>query len=132
MLQERTSKPVLGIFQAAITHSLLSGKKFGIVTTGQAWVTTLTAGVSSFLGANASDRFAGVIATNIGVLELKEGNPESIKKRVEDCSGEIARRGAGGIIIGCAGKNRMTNMTCTFSDNHQGWREWKKTSNEVQ
>lgn len=34
VLRETTSKPVVGILESAITHSLFLGHRFGIITTG--------------------------------------------------------------------------------------------------
>jgi Asp/Glu/hydantoin racemase len=103
MLREVTTKPVVGIFEAAIVHALLLGKKFGVVTSGSGWVNGITAGVRNFLGANASDRFAGVSATGLGVLELKEGDQEKVRMRIRESAADVARLGADVILLGCAG-----------------------------
>jgi len=112
-LRDKVSgKPVVGIFEASVVHSLLRGRKFGIVTTGQAWETLLSQAVHNFLGLGSyvserplqSGRFAGVTSTGLGVLELHDANPDEVSQRI----GLAARRlvedaGADVICLGCAG-----------------------------
>ncbi|KDQ60433.1 hypothetical protein JAAARDRAFT_126183 [Jaapia argillacea MUCL 33604] len=109
MLRQVTDKPVVGIFEAAISHALLVGKRFGIITTGVAWKVPLSDGVRSFMG-GVSDRFVGVECTGLGVVELKTGSARKIEDAVKAASVRIAERGADVILLGCAG---MAGMEAT-------------------
>ncbi len=104
MLREVTTKPTIGIFEAAITQALLVGKRFGVVTTGTGYKFNLYNGVRAFMGAS-SERFAGLVTTGLGVVELREGDREKIEKNVKEASGEMASQGADVILLGCAGES---------------------------
>jgi Asp/Glu/hydantoin racemase len=104
MLREVTTKPVVGIFEAAVSLALMLGRKFGIVSTGVGWKPGIISGIRNYLGAHASERFAGVVTTGLGVVELKEGDPERIKRRMAVGAQEVARKGAEVILLGCAGQ----------------------------
>lgn len=104
MLREVTMKPTIGIFEAAITQALLVGKRFGVVTTGTGYKFNLYDGVRAFMGAN-SERFAGIVTTGLGVVELREGDREKIEKNMKEASGEMASQGADVILLGCAGES---------------------------
>lgn len=106
MLREVTTKPTIGIFEAAITQALLVGKRFGVVTTGTGYKFNLYNGVRAFMGAS-SERFAGLVTTGLGVVELREGDREKIEKNVKEASGEMASQGADVILLGCAGMAGM-------------------------
>jgi len=101
-LRKRTTKPVIGIFESSVTHSLLLADKFGIVTTGAAWEPLLTEAVTDFLGAT-SERFIGVTTTGLGVLELHELPREEVNKRMGEAAQVLVGKGAGAIALGCAG-----------------------------
>lgn len=99
----------MGILEASVTHALLLGKRFGVVTTGPAWVPLLSQAINNFLGATSSARFGGVVSTGLGVLEL---HPEKTSKESEDRvrqkMGEAAKRlvveeAVDVICLGCAG-----------------------------
>jgi len=102
MLREHTKKPVMNILEAAVTHSLFVSERFGIITTGTGYKYIYHTDVRNFLGAK-SDRFAGLVTTGLGVLELKEGKKEEVEKKVKDGARRIAEMGADAIILGCAG-----------------------------
>ncbi|KAK0435206.1 Asp/Glu/hydantoin racemase [Armillaria borealis] len=108
MLREVTTKPTIGIFEAAITQALLVGKRFGVVTTGTGYKFNLCNGVRAFMGAN-SERF-GLVTTGLGVLELREGDREKIEKNMKEASGEMASQGADVILLGCAGMAGMESL----------------------
>ncbi|KAF9070140.1 Asp/Glu/hydantoin racemase [Rhodocollybia butyracea] len=109
MLRETTSKPVIGIFESAITQSLLLGKRFGIVTTGTGYQADIRKGVQAFMGGH-SQRFAGLVTTGLGVVELREGDRQKIEANMKEYSGQIARMGADVIILGCAGMTGMESL----------------------
>ncbi|KAF5392748.1 hypothetical protein D9757_000846 [Collybiopsis confluens] len=108
MLRETTSKPTIGIFESAITQALLLGSRFGIVTTGTGYKADINRGVQAFMGGN-SQRFAGVLTTGLGVVELRTGDPQKIEKNMKECSGKMARE-ADVILLGCAAMTGMERL----------------------
>jgi len=105
LLQMHTGKPVIGIFQASVTHALHvlpQGKKFGIVTTGKVWEGLLTDGVHGFLG--GGERFAGVQSTGLTAGELHSVPEEELKRRMEHATEKLLENGDVGVVcLGCAG-----------------------------
>ena len=110
ILREKTTKPVVNIMEAAITHSLLIGERFGIITTGTGYKYIYHTDVRNFFGGE-SKRFAGLLTTNLGVVELREGDRQHVEEKVKDGAAAIAAKGADVIILGCAGKNRACRDT---------------------
>ncbi|KAF9523575.1 Asp/Glu/hydantoin racemase [Crepidotus variabilis] len=109
MLRENSGKPVINILEAAITHSLLIGQRFGIITTGTGYKYIYHTDVRNFFGAT-SERFAGLVTTGLGVVELREGDPMYVAKQVKKGAAQIAEKGADVIILGCAGMAGMENI----------------------
>jgi len=93
-------KSIVGILEASVIHALLLGKRFGIVTTGEAWERVLAAGVASF-------RFVGVASTGLGVNELHSAGVNEVAQRMGDASKTLVERGADVICLGCAGMSGM-------------------------
>ena len=129
MLREETSKPVIGILESAIVQAMLVGQRFGIVTTGVGYKYVHYTEVRNFLGAT-SERFAGLIAVGLGVVELREGDRQKIITNMKEGSKKIAEKGADVVILGCAGKkfdslwwNRNPFIT---SKEWQEWKAWSK------
>lgn len=102
-------KSTIGIFEAAIAHALLVGRRFGILTTGSGMKYPLTAGVHSFMGASSA-RFAGVVTSGLGVVELREGDRGKIEASMKGTSARVAEEGADVVILGCAGMAGMENL----------------------
>lgn len=102
----QSSAPVVGIFEAGILHAMLLGKRFAVVTTGHGIKNALIAGVRSFFGAS-SERFAGVVTSGIGVVELREGDQAHVETRIRDSSAKATALGADVLIMGCAGMAGM-------------------------
>ncbi|KAJ7492859.1 Asp/Glu/hydantoin racemase [Mycena latifolia] len=109
MLREATAKPVIGILQASIAHALLCGQRFGIVATGSGYNYSRHSEVRAFLGGN-SDRFAGLVASTLGVVELREGERTHVETMMKKTSGELAGMGTDVIILGCAGMAGMERL----------------------
>ncbi|KAI0697418.1 Asp/Glu/hydantoin racemase [Cerioporus squamosus] len=108
MLREHTSKPVLGIFEASVMHSLALGQPFGIVTTGVYWEGALTEGVRRIFGSAVSvPAFVGVETTGMNALELHELPAGGVGERIAAAAGRIVARGARTIVMGCAGMSGM-------------------------
>ncbi|KAJ7107664.1 Asp/Glu/hydantoin racemase [Mycena crocata] len=109
MLRETTTKPTIGILEAAIAHSLLCGQRFGIVATGTGYRYNRYAEVRAFLGGD-SDKFAGMVPTGLGVVELREGDREHVESKMKAASAELAAMGADVLILGCAGMAGMETL----------------------
>ncbi|TFK21159.1 hypothetical protein FA15DRAFT_672784 [Coprinopsis marcescibilis] len=109
VLREKTTKPVVGILESAVAHALFVGQRFGIITTGTGYKYIHYAEVRNFLGAT-SDRFAGLVTTGLGVVELREGDQKRIEAKVKESSAKIAEQGADVILLGCAGMAGMEGL----------------------
>lgn len=109
MLREKTSKPVIGILESAIVQAMLVGQRFGIVTTGTGYKYIHYTEVRNFLGAT-SERFAGLIAVGLGVVELREGDQQKIVTHMKQGSRQVAEKGADVVILGCAGMAGMESL----------------------
>ncbi|KAI0364240.1 hypothetical protein BV20DRAFT_872337 [Pilatotrama ljubarskyi] len=108
MIRERTSKPVLGIFEASIMQALALGQPFGIVTTGQYWEAALTAGVKRIFGSeDMGGAFVGVQSTGMSARELHDIQPDVVAERISAATSHIVAKGARTIIMGCAGMSGM-------------------------
>jgi Asp/Glu/hydantoin racemase len=97
---------VVNILEAAITHALLIGERFGIITTGTGYKYIYHTDVRNFFG-GASERFAGLLTTALGVVEMREGSQHHVEAKVKEGAAAMAAKGADVIILGCAGKNRV-------------------------
>jgi Asp/Glu/hydantoin racemase len=109
LIIDHSSKPVVGIFEAAVLHSLVIGHRFAVVSTGHGIKNTLIAGMRAFLGAN-SERFAGVVTSGIGVVELREGDQTRVERLMKETSAKAAGLGADVLILGCAGMAGMETL----------------------
>jgi Asp/Glu/hydantoin racemase len=101
MLREATTKPAIGILEASIVQALLCGKRFGIVSTGTGYMYSRYSEVRSFLGGN-SDKFAGMVMSGLGVVELREGEGQHVETMMKKAGAELAKIGSDVIILGCA------------------------------
>jgi Asp/Glu/hydantoin racemase len=110
MLREVTSKPVTGIFEAAIAHALTSTKTFGVLTTLPSALDLVGGGVRNFMGAHKSDRYVGAVVSGLGVVELQEGDRDHVVGRIKVKSVELVRLGAKSILLGCAGMAGMEEV----------------------
>lgn len=109
LLRERTSKPVLGIFQATVLQSLAYGTgKFAVVTTAKRWEEALDHGVLSLLG--SYHNYAGTFSTGLGVLELHTAEESLVKQRIEEATQKALDKGARILILGCAGMSGMEEI----------------------
>ncbi|KAI0359512.1 hypothetical protein OH77DRAFT_1420022 [Trametes cingulata] len=108
MIRERTSKPVLGIFEASVMQALALGKPFGIVTTGQYWEAALTAGLRRIFGSeDIGGAFVGVQSTGMTASELHDTQPDVVAEKISAATSCVVAKGARTIIMGCAGMSGM-------------------------
>lgn len=90
-----------------------TGTKFGIVTTGAAWVPILTAGVNDYLGLPASEvplsaRFKGVASTGLSAEQLHTTPQEEVRERVVKATRQLVADGdVAVVVLGCAGMAGM-------------------------
>lgn len=103
ILRENTPKPAIGILESAISQALLTGHRFGILSTGSGYKYIRSQDVYSFMGGN-STRYAGLVTTGLGVVELREGERAKVEKGMRDGSAKLAGMGADVILLGCAGE----------------------------
>ncbi|RXW20373.1 hypothetical protein EST38_g5478 [Candolleomyces aberdarensis] len=109
-LREHTKKPVVGILESSIVHALFVGHRFGIITTGTGYGYIYHKDVKNFLGAT-SDRFAGLLTTGVGVVELREGDKETVERKIKETSVKmVGEKGADVILLGCAGMAGMEEL----------------------
>ncbi|UZJ52266.1 hypothetical protein CBS101457_001586 [Exobasidium rhododendri] len=102
--QEYPMKPCMHILESAVNFALSrTSKPFGIITTGSDMIPDIDRGVLTYLG-GLSNRYAGTLATNLGVLELREEKSrEKVESILREKIVELGRMGVGAIILGCAG-----------------------------
>jgi len=98
-LRQETSRPVLGIREAALSDALTLGERFGIIAIRPASIPRHLAAVSSM---GLSERIAGDRALDLSVKDLAD------EKRALDRLISTARQlrdedGADVLILGCAG-----------------------------
>ncbi|KAJ6604414.1 Asp/Glu/hydantoin racemase [Mycena vulgaris] len=108
MLRETTTKPAIGILQASIVHSLLVGQRFGIIATGTGYIYSRYSEVGAFLGGH-SDKFAGMVPSGLGVVELREGDRNHVESMMKKASSKLAEL-ADVMILGCAGMAGMEGL----------------------
>lgn len=55
------------------------------------------------MGGN-SVRYAGLVTTGLGVVELREGDRDKVEKNMKEGAGRLAGMGADAVLLGCAGE----------------------------
>ena len=112
MLEAKTHKPVIRIFESGVSAALLlirQGEKFGIVSTGKISGKLLATAVRGLLG-ELSPWFSGVAMTGLNANELHDAPPAEVKKRMKDATKVLIGTGPGevkAICLGCAGMAEM-------------------------
>lgn len=120
LLRERTTSPVLNIFEASVLHARALDLSFGIVTTGAYWEAVLTDGVREILAGKVdvasgdvkpSDTgirgFKGVRSTGLTAAQLHSTPKDEVKRRIAEATSDLVGSGADAIILGCAGMSGM-------------------------
>ncbi|GAA6062337.1 hypothetical protein JCM10212_006587 [Sporobolomyces blumeae] len=101
-------KPCVGMFESGIAKALMLSRQFGIVSTGESFKPLIQKGVSTFLGAAASDRFVGSAMSGVEVTELRDpALREQVERKVKDAAAQVARMGADVVVMGCGGMAGM-------------------------
>lgn len=106
---------VMGIFEASITSALAllpqKDGKFGIVSTGSYWKTSLTNGVLEFLGSPETVRFKSVETTGLNAGELHTAPLELVRRKMKEATKRLVKDGDCTVIcLGCAGMAGMDDI----------------------
>ncbi|BGP13114.1 Protein dcg1 [Rhodosporidiobolus nylandii] len=101
-------KPCIGMFEAGVSKALMLSRKFGVLSTGSGPKPLLSKGVATFLGAAASERWAGGVTSGIKIEELRlPAAKEKVERLMKETAAKGAQLGADCIILGCAGMAGM-------------------------
>jgi allantoin racemase len=104
------SIPVLGIGEAAYHAASMISTKFSVITTLSRSVPGLE---NNLMRYGLGQKCARVRATNIPVLKLEEGDPETLLKIRSEIREAIDQDNAEAIVLGCAG---MADLMAQLSD----------------
>lgn len=108
--RELTTKPVVGIAQAAIALAQFTGATFSIVSTLPRVRNHLRLLVDN---SGASSRLASLKTPNLGVLAFHEDGEEAERVLAQAAAEAVNEDGAEAIILGCAG---MSGLARSLSD----------------
>jgi len=92
--------PVLGIGEAAYHAASMIATKFSVITTLSRSVPGIE---NNLLRYGLAQKCGRVRATDIPVLKLEEGDPETLHKIRSEIRSAIAQDSAEAIVLGCAG-----------------------------
>ncbi|WP_163848431.1 aspartate/glutamate racemase family protein [Pseudooceanicola aestuarii] len=101
--------PVIGIGQAAMSLATLHSDRFGIVTTLDISVPVIAANVDAYGHRQAC---FGVFASGLPVLEVEQGG-QAVEDRLAITIATARSRGAGAVVLGCAGMSRLRQRLST-------------------
>jgi allantoin racemase len=99
--REITSKPVIGIMEAALYVACMLGRSFSIVTPPDRLKGLLLDGLDKY---GLTKRCASVRTLGMAVADLKSASPDVVRSRIEEKAREaIEEDGAEVIVLGCGG-----------------------------
>lgn len=98
-LRARTSHPVIGIREAAITSALTLGRRFGIIAIRPASIPRHLAAIDEM---DLTGRLAGDRALDLGVTELGDES-RTLERLISTARALKSDDGADVLILGCAG-----------------------------
>lgn len=99
--RELTTKPALGIAEAAMTLANLLGHRFSVVTTSPRWKPLLEDAVRKY---GFESRCASVRSSGLAVLDLDAlPRQQVIDRLVTEARRAVHEDGAESIVLGCAG-----------------------------
>ena len=104
------SVPVLGIGEAAYHAASMIASKFSVITTLSRSVPGLENNLMQY---GLAQKCVRVRATNIPVLKIEEGDPETLSKIRSEIREAIEHDNAEAIVLGCAG---MTDLMSDLSE----------------
>ncbi|PWN31658.1 uncharacterized protein FA14DRAFT_91691 [Meira miltonrushii] len=116
---------VMHLLETGLLAGLTSsrGRPIGIITTGQDMVRDIDAGVAAFFGssAKANDRYAGCLATGLGVLQLRDPSQKKfVQHAIRAKAATLAKSGVGAVMLGCAGMAGMEEIVRKGLADHLG------------
>lgn len=119
---------IMHLLESGLIAALSSSRSrpIGIITTGKDMVRDIDAGVAAFFGssAKANDRYAGCLATGLGVLQLRDPEQKQyVERTIRQQSAELAKRGVGAVMLGCAGMAGMEDIVRKGLADHLGEQE---------
>lgn len=98
-LRERSAIPIYGTEETTLSIALLLGNKFGILTEKKHKESVKRQHVRKL---GLEQRFAGVRALNMGVVEIAEKGEQVLERGIELGKKMIVEDGAEVIVMGCA------------------------------
>ncbi|GAA5976706.1 hypothetical protein JCM10908_005602 [Rhodotorula pacifica] len=103
-----SSRVCIGMFEAGVSKALMLSRVFGVLSTGFGPKPLLTKGVTSFLGAAGSNKWAGGVTSGIKIEELRDPSlGDKVDTLMRETAVKVAKLGADCIILGCAGMAGM-------------------------
>lgn len=104
-MREFTTKPVLGIAEAAIYTACMLGSQFSIVTTNDRWKPLLHEAVNKY---GVGSKCASVRTTGMHVVTLENQEGGNIEDCIEtEAEAALKEDGAEVICLGCAGMSGL-------------------------
>lgn len=107
-----STKPVIGISEAAFHVASLVAEKFSVVTTLGRSVPTIAANLARY---GLATRCARVRAAEVPVLALEDPNSDACARISQEIARALVEDGAEAIVLGCAG---MTDLARLLSQRH--------------
>jgi len=114
-MRQAANCPVLGIGQSAYTIAQLTGRHFSVVTSLPVSIPVIEANITS---RGFGQICRSVRASGLGVLEIDEGAPATIKRLADEINEAHSQDRVSAVVLGCAGMARfrdtlaaMTNVT---------------------
>lgn len=105
-----TGAPVIGIGEAGFHFASILSNKFSVVTTLSRSVPAIEHNLVRY---GLAHRCARVRASDVPVLDLEKGDPESRAKIAREIRAAIDEDRAEAIVLGCAG---MTDLAASFAE----------------
>lgn len=105
-----TSKPVVGIGEAAMHVASILSVVFAVVTTMREAVPVITQNLQRY---GLGQRCCAVRAANIPVLDLEDPSSNAVQRISEQIQIAIEEQGAEAIVLGCAG---MVDLAADLTD----------------
>lgn len=96
--REVTTKPVLGLCEAALATALNMGERFGVISTS---LSSRNAELRLVRSYGLLDRCAGFAPVNLPVVEIP--NHAAAKERILSAGASLMECGADVLVLGCAG-----------------------------
>jgi len=104
--RQLTSKPVLGIGEAAFHDSMLRGHRFSVVTTLSVSVPVIEENLIRY---GVADYCCKVRASEVPVLALEEPGSDAEARISAEIGTAIKEDGCASIVLGCAGMTDLAN-----------------------